>query len=252
MRRLTKISAVLGLALMVSSCATVLRKDKAQRINFDPAQKNTMVFVNGEFIGMSPVEMDVDASKDYEVTYLKKSYVSETFTLKNGVIAKWLIADLVCLPVTAVVPVIVDATTGAWKGVKTNNMPKSLRLWSEIENPTDYVNDLFQLENLYFEIGKDIIKDEAKDNLDDLAGVLNNFPEIKLVIHGHTDKTGDHDSNVKLSKDRAEAVKKYLTDKGVDGSRISTQGHGPDNPLVDGDSEDAHKFNRRVEFEYKV
>jgi outer membrane protein OmpA-like peptidoglycan-associated protein len=239
-------------AIMLSSCATIMRKDKVQTVEFAPQQENTMVFVNGVYKGMSPVSMEVDATQDYEVTYLKKSYVSENFTLKNGIIPKWLFADLACIPVTAIVPVIVDASTRAWKGVKTNNMPKSMRLWSDVENPNDYLNSLFQIENLYFETGKDVIKPEAHANLDKLATILSNYPEVKLAIHGHTDKTGGHDLNVTLSKQRAESVKKYLVSKGIDASRISTEGLGPDQPLIEGDSENEYQYNRRVEFEYNL
>ncbi len=252
MKRKVKASLLIGSVIMFSSCATFLRKDKVQTITFDPEQENTMVFVNNEFIGESPVEIKADPTKTYEVTYVKKSYVTETFALKNGVLGKWLIADLACLPLTAVVPVIVDASTGAWKGIKTNRMPKSLLKWSEVEDPHDYVDNLFQIENLYFEVGKEIIKEEAKPNLDKLVDILSKHPDVKLAIHGHTDVTGNHDANVQLSLDRANAVKAYLVEKGIESSRISTTGHGPDVPLVDGDSEEAYQYNRRVEFEYKL
>lgn len=242
--------AMMGGAIALSSCATILRKDKVQTVEFAPQQEKTMVFVNGKYLGESPVSMEVDPSQNYEVTYIKKSYLAETFTLKKGILPKWLLADLACIPVTAVVPTIVDASTGAWNGIKTGNMPKSLRLWSEIEDPHDYLENLFQIENLYFETGKDIIKAEAYPNLDKLAGVLNKYPDIKLRIHGHTDKTGSRDLNMKLSKDRSESVKKYLESKGVSGDRISTDGHGPDQPLIEGDTENEFQYNRRVEFEY--
>ncbi len=251
-RNYTKITLLAAGALMLSSCATIMRKDKVQTVNFAPQQENTMVFVNGVYKGMSPVSMEVDATKEYDVTYLKKSYVSENFTLKKGVIAKWVFADLACLPVTAIVPLVVDASTGAWSGIKTNNMPTSMRHWSEIENPKDYLNSLFQIENLYFETGKDVIKAEAHDNLNKLAEILNNHPDVKLNVNGHTDKTGSRDLNLSLSQKRAESVKAYLTGKGVDASRIDTKGFGPDQPLIEGDSENEYQYNRRVEFEYKL
>jgi outer membrane protein OmpA-like peptidoglycan-associated protein len=178
--------------------------------------------------------------------------LTENFELKNGVITKWLLADIACLPVTAVVPLIVDAKTGAWKGVKTSTMPSSLKHWSEISNPHDYLNQLFQIENLYFETGKDVIKADAFANLDKLAEILKANPDVKLGVHGHTDKTGSADLNMKLSKKRATSVKAYLIEKGVDGSRINSTGHGPNSPILDGDSEEEYKYNRRVEFEYSI
>lgn len=209
-----------------------------------------MVFVNGEYIGQSPVSMEVDATKDYNVKYVNQSYITEEFTMKKGVLNKWLLADLLSLPVTAVVPLLVDNHTGAWNGVKTNNMPKSMKHWSEISNPKDYLNQLFQIENLYFETGSATIKAEAYPNLDKLAAILNNNSDVKIAVHGHTDKTGNYDSNVKLSKERSAAVKKYLTDKGVNASRITADGHGPDIPMIDKDTPEAYEYNRRVEFSY--
>jgi len=248
----TKISIAAAGLIFFSSCATILRKDKIQTVNFAPQQENTMVFVNGEYKGMSPVAMEVDASKSYDVTYMKKSYVSESFTLKSGIIPKWVIADIACIPVTAVVPLIVDASTGAWKGVKTKNIPASMKHWSEITDPHDYLNQLFQIENLYFETGKDVIKSEANANLDKLAAILVANPDIKLGVHGHTDKTGSADLNMKLSTKRAAAVKAYLTGKGVNADRINTEGHGPNSPLLEGDTENEYQYNRRVEFEYAL
>lgn len=237
-------------AFLLTSCATLLRKDKTQVVKFDPKPENTLVFVNGEYVGQSPVSMQVDASQQYNVKYVNQSYMTEEFAMKKGILNKWLVADLLCIPVTAVVPLIVDQQTGAWNGIQTKNMPNSLKHWSEISNPKDYLNQLFQIENLYFETGSATIKSEAYPNLDKLASILNNNSDVKIAVHGHTDKTGDHDANVVLSQERAEAVKKYLNSKGVDMVRISDEGHGPDIPMIDKDTEEAYSYNRRVEFSY--
>jgi OOP family OmpA-OmpF porin len=125
-----------------------------------------------------------------------------------------------------------------------------LRHWSEISDPKTYLNTLFQIENLYFESGSDVIKSEAYENLDKLANILKMNPDVKIAVHGHTDITGDHDKNVELSQKRAAAVKKYLADKGVNSSNIKDEGHGPDIPLMKGDTPEAYAYNRRVEFAY--
>lgn len=124
--------------------------------------------------------------------------------------------------------------------------------WDEIGDPHGYINAIFQIENLYFETGKAIIKTESHENLDKLYNSLNTYPDIKLMVHGHTDKTGGIDLNMKLSKDRAESVKGYLVGKGIAADRILTKGHGPKDPLINGESESEFKFNRRVEFEYTL
>ncbi|MFA7272305.1 MAG: OmpA family protein [Crocinitomicaceae bacterium] len=242
--------ALLASGLLLNSCATILRKDKSQVVNFAPKQDNTLVFVNGEYIGQSPVSMEVDATQNYNVKYVNQSYMTESFQMRKGVLRKWLLADLACLPVTAIVPMLVDNYTGAWSGVKTSAMPKSMRHWSEIADPKTYLNTLFQIENLYFESGSDVIKSEAYPNLDKLANILKMNPDVKIAVHGHTDITGNREANVTLSQKRAAAVKKYLTDKGVNGSNVTSEGHGPDIPLMKGDTQEAYAFNRRVEFAY--
>ena len=69
-----------------------------------------------------------------------------------------------------------------------------------------------------------------------------------MEIAGHTDDTGSHDYNVKLSRERAEAVKSYLASKGVGVERITTRGAGPDEPLVNEKTNSARQKNRRIEF----
>ncbi|CAG5080580.1 OmpA family protein [Parvicella tangerina] len=122
----------------------------------------------------------------------------------------------------------------------------------DIDDPYDYLDTAFQIQHLYFDVDKAIIPDVSKDELDELVDILTTYPEMKLEIHGHTDVTGDWDANVALSKNRAESVKAYLVDKGIDPKRVYTFGHGPEIPLMEGDFEEAYQYNRRVEFEYTL
>jgi OmpA-OmpF porin, OOP family len=69
--------------------------------------------------------------------------------------------------------------------------------------------------------------------LDEMAAMLNNYPQIKNVtINGYTDRLGSDAYNMRLSQRRADAVKNYLVGKGVDKSRITTAGKGESNPVV--------------------
>ena len=101
--------------------------------------------------------------------------------------------------------------------------------------------------NLQFETGKSIIKDESKPSLDILAEVLisKNW-QLKLI--GHTDNVGTDADNLILSKNRAEAVKNYLVSKGVNIGNITTEGKGETMPLVSNETEQGREKNRRVEF----
>ena len=70
--------------------------------------------------------------------------------------------------------------------------------------------------------------------LDDVAGILQQNPELVLSIEGHTSADGNYESNKKLSQQRAESVKVYLQSKGISTSRLKATGFGPDVPLNSG------------------
>ncbi|MBK7086249.1 MAG: OmpA family protein [Flavobacteriales bacterium] len=89
------------------------------------------------------------------------------------------------------------------------------------------------LTGVKFESGKSVMKKESNSILDQVVVVMKENPSYNLEIHGHTDSQGDDAKNQKLSDDRAAAVKKYLTDKGVDESRVRSSGHGETMPVAD-------------------
>jgi len=91
------------------------------------------------------------------------------------------------------------------------------------------------------------VDDETEDFLKDLAISLAENTNLKLKITGHTDNIGSHKLNDKLSLKRADAVKKYFTDKGIDTSRIVTDGQGMNVPVTGNDTEEGRAKNRRVE-----
>jgi outer membrane protein OmpA-like peptidoglycan-associated protein len=73
--------------------------------------------------------------------------------------------------------------------------------------------------------------------------------DVRLLIEGHTDKRGPVDRNMKLSKDRAEAIKNYLVQNyGIDPARLATEGYGPTRPYSPEETDKGYALNRRVEF----
>ncbi len=104
------------------------------------------------------------------------------------------------------------------------------------------------IEGIYFDSGKATIRERSFPVLDDAAKVLNDYSTLRVRVTGHTDSRGKHDKNVKLSQDRAESVKAYLMAKGIDVSRIETNGMGPDEPIADNASRMGRSKNRRIEF----
>lgn len=89
---------------------------------------------------------------------------------------------------------------------------------------------------------------DAKNNLDKLVVVLNNYPDTDIEIQGHTDSTGSEDYNQNLSVRRATSVSGYLKQNGISGRRINTVGFGELYPKYSNDSESGRAQNRRVEF----
>jgi len=102
-------------------------------------------------------------------------------------------------------------------------------------------------DNLEFESAKDIIKDESKPSLDELATVLLKKTTWKLEISGHTDNVGDDNANMVLSKKRAESLKNYLISKGVETTRLTALYFGETKSIADNNTPEGRKKNRRVE-----
>jgi OmpA-OmpF porin, OOP family len=105
------------------------------------------------------------------------------------------------------------------------------------------------LEKVHFRSGSAEIESRSHSILNQVALVMKANKDIKQVrVEGHTDDTGPHETNMKLSKARAESVRRYLIYRGVSGKRLSAEGYGPDEPLVDDTTPEARGNNRRVEF----
>lgn len=102
-------------------------------------------------------------------------------------------------------------------------------------------------DNLEFETAKAVIKESSKSSLDALATVLVENEEFNLKIEGHTDNVGKPENNLQLSRERAEAVKNYLIEKGVQEERILALFYGETNPIASNDTEEGRAKNRRVE-----
>jgi outer membrane protein OmpA-like peptidoglycan-associated protein len=108
-------------------------------------------------------------------------------------------------------------------------------------------------EKVYFDTGKATIKPASFGLLDEVAAALQSHDEVKRVeIQGHTDSSGDAAVNKRLSQERAEAVRAYLSGKGVDGARLEAAGFGEEKPIAPNDSAKGREANRRVEFSLEM
>ncbi|MGO1597698.1 MAG: OmpA family protein [Sphingobacterium sp.] len=103
------------------------------------------------------------------------------------------------------------------------------------------------IKNLEFDLSKATIRPSSHESLNKVAALLieKNF---SLKLAGHTDNTGSMQLNMRLSKERAEAVKSYLVSKGANSSRIEATGYGPTQPIATNATSEGRQQNRRVEF----
>lgn len=108
-------------------------------------------------------------------------------------------------------------------------------------------NEIIVLEHVMFEFDKAKIQEVSKPQLDELAKYLSSNENYQLEIMGHTDSKGSVAHNLKLSQERANSIKQYLTEKGIDELRIVPIGLGSKYPIVDNETEENRKINRRVE-----
>lgn len=104
------------------------------------------------------------------------------------------------------------------------------------------------LKNVFFDTDRYDLKEKSKTELHKVIRFLQDNPEIRVEIGGHTDNVGSDPYNRQLSERRAQAVFAYLSDNGVDPARLRTKGYGPDRPVGDNATEDGRQLNRRIEF----
>ncbi|WP_181234295.1 OmpA family protein [Enhygromyxa salina] len=113
--------------------------------------------------------------------------------------------------------------------------------------PSEFADLAGILKGINFDSDKDVIKKDSKPILDRAVEVLQLYPQVRVEISGHTDSNGGYEHNVDLSQRRAEAVKRYLVEAGIDESRIETRGAGPNEPIDTNDTSAGRAENRRIE-----
>ena len=104
------------------------------------------------------------------------------------------------------------------------------------------------LEGIQFEFDSDVIKPESYPTLDAAIETLKSKTEFNLDVSGHTDNIGDDAYNQNLSERRANAVVKYLTDKGISAARLKAAGFGETQPVAENETPEGRAKNRRVDF----
>ena len=132
-------------------------------------------------------------------------------------------------------------------GIEVNRGTNPLDSADDVEKKME-VGEKLILEGINFETNSSSITADSEDILDKSFKYIQAHPEDNFEISGHTDSRGSRNHNMRLSKDRADSVKDWLVNKGVDTSRLSTEGYGPDQPIDSNDTEEGRAKNRRIEF----
>ena len=106
----------------------------------------------------------------------------------------------------------------------------------------------FVIKNLFFASNQTTILPQSEPSLRELYEFLAENPDIRILITGHTDWIGSDEANQKLSEGRANSVKNSMVERGIDPSRIETEGKGESQPVDTNETDAGRQNNRRVEF----
>lgn len=151
----------------------------------------------------------------------------------------------------AIIGGVVGGTVG---GVIGNRMDKQAQKieqtlpGAEVERVGEGIKLVLGENSVRFDTNKSSLTATAKQNLDKLVNVFNEYPDTNIQIFGYTDSTGAVDYNLKLSEQRAQSVKDYLSSKGLSASRFTTIGRGIEDPVATNETAEGRSQNRRVEF----
>ncbi len=99
-----------------------------------------------------------------------------------------------------------------------------------------------------FDVGKSVIKPESMGEINRIVELMNQNPDLRFSVEGHTDSTGNAASNQTLSEARSAAIVAKLVEMGISADRLTSSGKGQNNPIADNATDEGRAKNRRVEF----
>ncbi len=149
-----------------------------------------------------------------------------------------------------------DYYSGKWDGKKISDEVGDCAHFKELSGTDAIQNQLEEklekdgraaVYGINFDFNSDKIKDESKQAIDQIVGVLKENADWKMTVEGHTDNIGGEAFNQTLSEKRANAVKTYLVNAGIDEMRLTAKGVGMSKPIAKNDTEAGRARNRRVE-----
>ncbi len=106
---------------------------------------------------------------------------------------------------------------------------------------------IVNMSDVLFDTAKHTLRPAAREKLAKVAGIISGHPGLRLAVEGYTDSVGGDDYNQKLSEQRGESVRDYLTKEGVQGGSVTSKGFGKAEPVASNDTAAGRQQNRRVE-----
>ena len=154
-------------------------------------------------------------------------------------------------PLGAVLGGVVGGVAGGVIGDKMDKQAKEIKETlpgAEVERVGEGIKVTLNENTVNFDFNSANLTTLAKSNLDKLVTVLKNNPDTNINIYGHTDSIGTDAVNLRISAQRAAAVKNYFVANGISASRMFTEGLGKSSPIASNDTDAGRAKNRRVEF----
>ena len=154
-------------------------------------------------------------------------------------------------PLGAVLGGVVGGVAGGVIGNKMDKQAKEIKETlpgAEVERVGEGIKVTLNENTVNFDFNSANLTTLAKSNLDKLVTVLKNNPDTNINIYGHTDSIGTDAVNLRISSQRAAAVKNYFVANGISASRMFTEGLGKSSPIASNDTDAGRAKNRRVEF----
>lgn len=154
----------------------------------------------------------------------------------------------------AVVGAAIGAAIGGTEGHRMDQQQKELQQIPGVEVTRPAENEIaVNLTNdILFDYNSYALRGESKSTLQNLADNFRRYPEEQISVEGHTDAVGSPEYNQRLSEQRADTVRNYLVDQGVQGTRIASVGYGETRPKASNDTPEGRQLNRRVEIRITV
>lgn len=151
----------------------------------------------------------------------------------------------------------IDSLTGEEVEIKSSGyLPKVIVLDEQLKIGENIIalssvkkGSVITLDHVLFHRGTADMIDGSEKELNLVVEVMNDNPNIKILLKGHTDNTGDPVRNVQLSEARVKTVKEYIIAQGISPYRVTGKGYGGNLPIASNETEETRKLNRRVEFE---